>query len=239
MSLPIIGILLDCSIKKKNQGGYANYPWYALRHHYSNAVSKCGGLPILIPYESKLINAYLKLFHGLLLPGGVDIHPSYYGEKIQIKNIDIVPDNWRTEFELRLIRKAVKSNVAILAICAGQQALNVALGGSLYQDISEQVKTKLNHSKNPHAITIAPKTKLRAITSSSKYKVNSFHHQAVKKLGKGLLINAQTEDGIIEGIEHESLPFCIGVEWHPEFLECPQDVKLFNAFIKAAKKYAS
>ena len=239
MSLPIIGILLDCSIKKKNQGGYANHPWYALRHHYSSAVSKCGGLPILIPYESKLINAYAQLCHGFLLPGGIDIHPSYYGEKVQVNNIDIVPSNWRTEFELQLIRKGVKANVPLLAICAGQQALNVALGGSLYQDISEQVKTTLNHSNKPHTITIAPKTKLHTITGSSKYQVNSFHHQAVKKLGKGLLINAQTKDGVIEGIEHESLPFCVGVEWHPEFLECPQDLKLFNAFIKAAKKYAS
>jgi putative glutamine amidotransferase len=246
MKKPIIGIVLDHSTKKLEAGGYANFPWYALRSHYAQAVTAAGGVPIFIPYETKAIKEYLNLCHGLIFPGGdVDIHPSLYREKISVKRINLDANSPRAKFELKLIKAALKTKIPILGICAGFQALNVALGGSLYQDISEQTKTTISHSrsssnnskKNSHSIAVTKGTLLDKITGKTNYTVNSFHHQTVKKLGKNLKASAVSPDGLIEAIELAKHPFCIGVEWHPEFLETIEDKRLFKAMISAAKKY--
>lgn len=238
MSLPIIGILLDYGAKKCKDGGYANHIWYALRYHYSKAIANLKGIPILIPYEENLIEQYIKLCDGILLSGSsFDIPPSCYGEKIQVKNINPFPSKFRLNFEFKLISVALKVKMPILAVCAGLQSLNVVLGGSLYQDVKEQLKTKINHIKGHHGIKITKTSQLHSITRSSEYKVNSFHHQAIKILGKDLIKTAVSADDVIEGIEHTEMPFCIGVEWHPEFLECHEDVLLFKAFVRAAWTY--
>jgi putative glutamine amidotransferase len=235
MKKPIIGIGLDYSAKKIADGGYANFPWYALRRNYSHAIATAGGIPIFIPYEDNNIKDYLKLCDGLLLPGGdTDIHPSLYGEKISVKKINLDENNPRINFELKLIKEALKTKIPILSICAGFQALNVVLGGSLYQDIAEQVQTKISH-RDPHMISITKGSLLNKITGKTNYSVNSFHHQAVKELGGNLKASATSEDGLIEAVELTNHPFCIGVEWHPEFQDTKEDKALFKAFILAAK----
>jgi putative glutamine amidotransferase len=247
MKRPIIGIILDYSRKKINDGGYANFPWYALRAHYSKAVADSGGIPIFIPYEYKNIQNYLSLCDGLLLPGGdVDVHPSLYGEEINVKKIYLDADHPGIDFEFKLLDEALKTKMPILGICAGLQVLNVFLGGSLYQDISEQLQTNIIHSKhsedyskNIHPINITKGSLLNKITGKNNYIVNSFHHQAIKKLGKNLKISAIAPDEIIESIELDNHPFCIGVEWHPEFMSTQEDQKLFQAFVAAAKKFAN
>ena len=245
MAKPIIGIVLDHSTKKTNQGGYANFPWYALRTDYSQAVIQAGGIPVLLPYEQALIQDYLKTCKGLILPGDdTDIPPSLYGEEVSVKEINLDESNPRIDFEFKLIRSALKKKIPILGICAGFQALNVALGGSLYQDIQEQVTKSIVHTKhsenyfeNVHPIEVTKESLLNKITGKTSYIVNSFHHQTVKQLGRGLIMSAVAPDGLIEGIELSNHPFCIGVEWHPEFQNTDEDIKLFRALILAAQKY--
>ena len=246
MNKPVIGIILDYSNKKIKQGGYANYPWYALRTHYSDAIARLGGVPIFLPHNHKCISQYLKICNGLLFAGGdIDIHPSLYGEEVSVKNINLDQDSTRIEFEFAILKEALKGTIPIVAICAGFQLLNVALGGSLFQDIVEQVKTNITHiassdsvSKNSHPITVVEESKLHKIVENNSYVVNSFHHQTVKKVGDSLTVSAIAPDGLVEGVELEDHPFCIGVEWHPEFQEIEEDIKLFKAFIRAAQDYS-
>lgn len=146
----------------------------------------------------------------------------------------------RTIFEYKLIESCLKNNKPLLAICGGEQLLNVVMGGTLFQDINEEVETNIEHEqKNPrnegsHSIEIVNNTKLAGIVKTNKIFVNSAHHQAVKKVGKDLIVNANSDDGIIEGIEHKNLKFCIGVQWHPEFLIQKSDENLFSALIKVS-----
>jgi putative glutamine amidotransferase len=117
------------------------------------------------------------------------------------------------------------------------QSLNVALGGTLYQDLKEQLAIELNHTSSAHKIEIKAGTLLHKIIGKTSYVVNTFHHQAIKTLGDGLVTSATAPDGIVESVEYPAAPFCIGVEWHPEFLDCDEDAMLFQAFIEAARQY--
>ncbi|MCH9754165.1 MAG: gamma-glutamyl-gamma-aminobutyrate hydrolase family protein [Alphaproteobacteria bacterium] len=237
---PIIGIVLDYETRQEKEGGYSNYPWYALRTDYSNAVANSGGVPVLIPYHSELIKHYLEYCDGFIFPGGeYDIHPSYYGEEPDPKTT--ISNNERTNFEISLLRKVLEEDKPMLGICAGEQLLNVVLGGTLYQDISSCMKTKINHkpggetNQNRHFIDIREGSLLHRITGKDRYKVNSHHHQAVNKLGEGLIISAQAEDGVIEAIERTKSRFCIGVEWHPEYEKNEEDSELIKALVKHSK----
>lgn len=239
MKKPIIGILLDFETRKTSEGGYSDFPWYAIRTHYDLAIYNNGGIPLFIPYHSSLINEYLKICDGLLFPGGeFDIDPSYYGESPKPETR--ISTNRRTIFEMELMKKALECNKPILAICAGQQLLNVLLGGTLYQDVSKSLNTSIEHKHqysqemNWHDVEIKNNTKLAMIVKVKNYKINSHHHQAVNKLGKNLIINAVAPDGVIEGIEHVDKKFCIGLEWHPEYEKNVEDSKIFKAFINAS-----
>lgn len=240
MTKPIIGILLDYSTKKESEGGYSDFPWYALREHYDAAIYHHGGIPILLPYRHELINEYVQLCAGFVFSGGdYDIDPKYYGEKIRTGQY--IPDNPRTSFEIKLMQQVLEQNKPLLAICAGQQMLNVILGGSLYQDIGTDIKTNIKHTHKYsndipwHDVEIQPDTKLVEIVKNTKYKINSHHRQAVKNLGKGLVVNAIAPDGVIEGIELPGKKFCIGVEWHPEFEKTIEDQNLIGAFVESCR----
>lgn len=232
---PIIGITLDLENKKV----YSNFPWYACRKNYADPVSIFGGIPIFLPHDSKNISNYMNILSGIIITGGdFDVDPRLYGE--EIKSSKIVLKKNRTLFELKILEKSIKKKIPILAICGGQQLLNVVLGGTLFQDINDEIETKIDHEqKNPrnqpsHFIEILNDTKLKKIVKSKKMFVNSAHHQSVKNLGKNLIINAKSNDGIIEGIEHTKLEFCVGIQWHPEFLIDEGDKKIFQAFIGSA-----
>ncbi len=239
MKKPLIGIILDYENKTTKEGGYSDFPWYAIRTHYEKAVAKHGGIPLLIPYQKGLINEYVKIMDGFVFPGGeYDIDPSYYGEAMSDHTVISTDD--RTNFELALMSQVLLADKPMLGICAGQQLLNVLLGGNLYQDINDEVETKVLHKHkkpqdaNVHDIKILEGTVLRGITGCDSYKVNSHHHQAVKNLGKDLVVCAIAEDGVIEAIEHKHKKFCIGVEWHPEYEKNEQDSLLFSALISKA-----
>lgn len=190
----------------------------------------------------------LKEIHGVLLTGGGDVDPAFYGEARHPSVEDAEPG--RDEFEIDLARRAMAADVPLLAICRGSQVLNVAAGGSLVQDIPSSIDTQLPHRiaepKNAdcHDISIVRGSRLagalgRAVETGCSCRVNSRHHQAVGRLGVGLVACATAADGVIEAIEAPAATFCLGVQWHPEnFWQSGQFGPLFDAFVTAARTRA-
>ncbi len=228
---PVIGISIDSSVEKT----YSKFPWYAIRANYVNSIINSNGLPLMLPSKPRLADHYFNLIDGVVITGGdFDIDPKLYGEK-KSKNVVRV-DKPRTDFEIKIARLALKKNKPILGICGGQQLLNVALNGSLIQHIT---KTTIKHeqtqprNKVSHKVQVNLKSKLYEIVKKKEFRVNSAHHQAIKKIGKNLDINAIAKDGIVEGIESKKHKFFLGIQWHPEFLISNYDKKIFKAFIKA------
>jgi len=236
---PLIGFTLDY----EETGGYSKYPWYALRDNYTHSVAKHGGAPIALPHEVAMVESYLDTLHGLVITGGnFDVPPEMYGQKTSSDKVTTKPR--RSQFEWAITEGALKRNMPILGICGGQQLLNVILGGTLIQHIPDSIKNPLAHEQpNPrhepgHEVAIVANTLLYQIVGQATLAVNSAHHQAVAKVPEGVIINARAGDGVIEGIEYPAHPFCLGVQWHPEFSITKADDKIFAAFIAAAKGYA-
>ena len=209
---------------------------------YIRAVRNHGGIPVILPNtdgSTAMIDDYLEELDGLIMPGGLDIPPSEYGEEPH-PTVSILSDE-RYKFEKALIHSWIKnSEKPLLGTCLGSQWINVASGGSLIQDIPSAVGG--NHRNVNHDITLEPDSRLSGIFGSTGFEVNSSHHQAVKDLGEGLRVVAKSPDGIIEATEttdHDR--FLIGVQWHPERLieTDKSQARLFNAFIQAAKEHAS
>lgn len=187
----------------------------------------------------------LEEIDGLLLTGGGDVDPVFYGEDRHPTVDDAEPG--RDEFEIDLARRAVESDVPVLAICRGAQVLNVAMGGSLVQDIPSAVESQLPHTirepKNQvaHDVTVAHGSRLEAalggaVTPTRTCRVNSRHHQSVGRLGRELSASATAEDGVVEAIEAPQKTFCIGVQWHPEnFWRTGEFNGLFDSFVAIAR----
>ena len=224
-------------------------PIVGCRQAYVDSILAAGGLPCLLPVSDDLLHAkeLLELCSGILLTGGEDVEPALYNatphEKLE--TVDIRRDS----FELCAIRAAQERNLPILGICRGAQILNVALGGTLYQDIESEVDDALAHpsggylasrvSAETHPVSIEEHTLLHAIFGKDSMMTNSLHHQSVKELGRGLRVSARTSDGIIEAIERETLPFCLAVQFHPETMwqeTNPEFLKIFEAFVEAARR---
>src|ERR1700733_12889315 len=235
MAQPVIGLTLD----HEPPGGYSKtQPWYALRENYCAAVAAAGGLPVLLPHEPPRAGDYLGLVGGLIVTGGpFDVDPKLFGAKTRHESVST--KDRRTEFELAVCRGALKSDKPVLGICGGEQLLNVALGGTLIQHIPDEVPGALAHEQpNPrtepgHLVAITPGTLLHRVTGAEHMAVNSAHHQAVKALGPGVVVDAVAPDGVIEGIEDPSRRFCLGVQWHPEYSLSDGDRRIFAAFIAA------
>ena len=238
MAQPVIGLTLD----SEPPGGYSKtHPWYALRENYATAVAHAGGLPILLPHEPEQADAYLALIDGLVVTGGAfDVDPVLFGATT--RHASVTTKDRRTAFELAVTQGAVKADKPVLGICGGQQLVNVALGGTLIQHIPDEVADALAHEQpNPrtepgHIVHITEGTLLRRITGLAELPVNSAHHQAVKDLAPGFVVDAVAPDGIIEGIEDPRRRFLIGVQWHPEYAISDGDSRLFAAFIAAARR---
>jgi len=227
----------QCEIRQ----GYEVSLWGQLTT-YLKAVKKAGGAPIIIPPCGE--EEFVRVAHfadGLLLCGGGDVHPKFYGE-------DPAPWLWlvdeeRDWMEIFLARKFLELGKPILGICRGLQVLNVAAGGTLFQDISQQRPGSKLHSFMPpeyppdyeaHAINVKPGSLLASILACLYLKVNSRHHQAVKEVAPGFRAVAWAEDGIVEAIEKEEPGvFALGVQWHPENFSGPPMENIFEAFIKA------
>jgi len=218
MNKPIIGITTDIDSE-----------YIKLKHGYCKAVKLAGGIPVLLPARGDA-EAYQKMIHGLLIPGGDDLAPSYYGEDMMPKVNPVLKE--RSDFEMSLFRKVLQLRKPILGICYGMQLINVALGGALYQDIDSDVTLDISHKKDYHLIVITENMFVKKGTFS----VNSTHHQAVKKLGSGLSAFAYSEDRLIEAFYGKDCNFLVGVQWHPErLMENELSLNLFKSFIEAAK----
>ncbi len=233
---PLIGLTLD----REPPGGYSRFPWYALRENYCAAVAAAGGLPLALPHEAALAAETVAAIDGLVVTGGAfDVDPALFGAATRHATVALKPG--RTDFEVAVTRAALDAGKPVLGICGGEQLLNVVLGGTLIQHIPDAVPDALAHEQpNPrdepgHDVDIVPGTRLAAIVGVARMSVNSAHHQAVRDVGPGVVVNARAPDGVVEGIEDPSRPFCIGVEWHPEFLIDPGDRRLLEAFIAACR----
>lgn len=236
MNIPLIGITLD----SEEPGGYSKLPWYALRQNYCDAVAQAGGLPLPLPHHPDLAEAYLERIQGLVVTGGAfDVDPALFGAASRHETVKL--KGRRTAFELAIVKGALERDLPILGICGGEQLLAVALGGSLIQHIPDEVENCLAHEQpNPrtepgHDVILTAGSRLAAIAGCLSIPTNSAHHQAVKQVPDAVLINAVTEDGVIEGIEDPARRFCIGVQWHPEYAISPADTALFHAFIEACR----
>ncbi len=241
VTAPLIGLTACFQHNLKRTDIYVehHYIW----DPYITAIHKAGGVPIIIPVglEGRYPNRVAENLHGLVLTGGGDIDPNFYDNQISEKIMQVDPRKDRTEFDL--FNLAFNKNLPILGICRGAQFINVALDGSLYQDINTQVKMASTHMPDfppdepCHSVTIEPGTKLHKALGSSQVFVNSIHHQAVKLHGKGLLVNARANDGIIEGVEHPTKRWVVGVQWHPELMWENDKIqaRLFKTFVDACK----
>ena len=234
MKNPIIGITLDF----ENNGGYSKFPWYAIRENYLNCLYKFGAIPFPLFHQNSVNDVLLKMLDGLVITGGnFDINPSLYSESD--KGSRKIKDN-RTKFEIDIFKKFLETSKPILGICGGEQLMNIATGGDLIQDINQSIVTEIKHEQiNPrnevsHEIILKKNSKIYNITKKNKIKVNSAHHQSVNKLGKNFVSSALAPDGVIEAIEHIKHPWCIGVQWHPEFLITESDVAIIEDFVKNA-----
>ena len=209
---------------------------------YIQAVKSAGGLPIILPLiKSKtVIQEYVELCDGFLFCGGGDITPLLFGQEpaTNVGKTDITLDL----FQIRLMKAVLTADKPVLAICRGMQVLNVSCGGTIYQDINLVDFNTINHMQNSisrrdisHKVIFEPESKVHKILGSFAY-TNSFHHQSIDRLGKGLAVSGFTGDAIVEAIEMPSHTFVLGVQWHPEsMLDCSNMKQLFFALIRYSK----
>lgn len=241
---PIIGI--SANILTIENGCFMGRERTFVGYDYVQAIKNAGGIPVVLPFvEGKeKISRQIELIDGLLLSGGQDIHPHHYGEEPSQRLEEVCPQ--RDIFEIELVRSAGTLNKPILGICRGLQLMNVAFGGSLFQDIPYAMPDALQHSQNANpevatqTIELVEGTILQNLIGQSLLLANSYHHQAIKELAPGFRISARAKDGIVEAIEKEGNFFTLGVQWHPElmFLQHSSMQRLFQGFIEAARKRA-
>ncbi len=239
--LPLVGITIGS--RKFDSGPQA----WSVRSTYTQAVAAGRGAPILIPVctEEALLRSIYERLDGILLSGGGDVAPKLYGAESSVYTDGVDPD--RDEVEIQLVHWAVEGNKPLLAICRGIQVLNVALGGTLIQDIREEAKGALRHDapseawfpRLTHPVTLAPGSELQAAlgTDTDQLSVNSLHHQAVGRIADDLEVVAWASDGIVEGVQVPGQRFALGVQWHPEtlFQDHPPMLRLFESFVEAAQ----
>ncbi|MDK2744241.1 MAG: gamma-glutamyl-gamma-aminobutyrate hydrolase family protein [Nitrospira sp. BO4] len=244
---PVIGVTPDFNAgDRKDMGG--REPTYFLRARYIRAIEELGGIPLILPLvaEPSARRRLLDKVDGLLMTGsGPDLPPSLYGERQRYK-FPLVSER-RADFELELVRQARMRDLPLLGICGGMQAINVACGGSLFQDIPAQVPNAMDHRQKrkaihvSHPVTVAPKSLLNKVVARGKLMVNSSHHQSVKTVAPSLIASAVAPDGIIEAIESPGHRFLLAIQWHPEFLFERHAVhrRLFEALLRAARRTRS
>ena len=232
-TIPVIGVTLDA----EQPGGYSAFPWYALRANYAGAIAGAGGLPLPLPHLPDLTEAFLDCLDALVVTGGAfDVDPALYGDAARHQTVTL--KETRTQAEMSLLRGAMARGLPVLGICGGEQLLAVALGGTLIQHIPDAIPGALQHEQKHwhyepgHEVEILAGTRLYDIVGP-KMRVNTSHHQAVRAAGPNAVVNAIASDGVIEGIEATREKFCLGVQWHPEFLIDPGDRRIFDALIAA------
>jgi len=235
-TFPLIGVSMSITVGASPERAYVNST-------YLNAIQQAGGVPVALPAQLSP-RSWERLaagLDGLLLTGGGDIDPALFSETPHATLSDVAPI--RDSFEAAAARWALERGVPLLCVCRGLQVLNVALGGSLYQDVGTDPGTQLEHSqKRPrneptHKVKVTPGSRLAEVMGADEVEVNSMHHQAVKSLGRGLAACAWAPDQIVEGIELPSADgFVLAVQWHPEELIGHSEParRLFSALVTHA-----
>ncbi len=218
-------------------------PAHFLRKNYTDAIIAAGGVPLIIPVmdDLEVLRALYERIDGLLISGGGDIDPRYYGEP-PLPGLGPT-DALRDDVELPLARWAVADDKPLLGICRGSQVINVALGGTLYQDIPSQLRSEVVHDSSytrqdwtymAHELRLAPESKLAQVFGTTCFMTNSLHHQSLKALAPGVRPVGWAPDGVVEAIEGENSSFLVGVQCHPEALQAAADVRwqlLFREFV--------
>jgi putative glutamine amidotransferase len=237
---PVIGIIPSLQLLQGTRFSYT------LRQNNADAIADQGGLPVLLPYAGAGadLEQTLSLADGLYFAGGCDILPAHFGEEPIPTLGDLCPA--RDAFEIAAYRLAAAADMPMLGVCRGVQIMNVAAGGSIYQDLAAQRPGSGGHAQKDlpgeyafHSIRIAPGSKLAGVLGTTETAVNSFHHEAVKEAAPGYVAAATAPDGVIEGIESLSLTYALGVQWHPEYMYggSPACARLYRSFVEAAAAY--
>lgn len=242
MKLPLIGITMSCNTEEN---------FYFSKKAYAQSIAQAGGLPVLLPAEAALTEAaaYVQELDGIVFAGGGDIHPQYFKEELLDNILQGEMQTRRDELEIALYKEAEKRKLPMLGICRGIQLMAVAAGGSIWQDIDVGIKRvpEICHmQKEPdwcvtHRVKLVPGSRLAEIYRTDKLMTNTFHHQAVKTVPPGYRVSGRSDDGMVEAIEAEYLPFAVGVQWHPERVAAREEgtAELFRKFISSARDYAA
>jgi putative glutamine amidotransferase len=233
---PLIGVTTDHETNRYDQGVTT------LTDAYTLAVANAGGIPVLVSsaLEQAARSDLFARLDGVLLAGGGDLGPAHYGTEYHGRLSNVHPP--RDELELELASMAASSGKPFLGICRGCQVLNVALGGTLYPDLPTDPGGSITHelpgnerSVLVHEVTVEPGTQLDRILQERTIGVNSHHHQGLREIGSGLRVGARAPDGLVEAVELEGHPFCLAVQWHPEWLMHQRWTQnLLQAFVAAA-----
>lgn len=235
MTKPIIGISGSVII---DEGGiFPGYHRSYVNEDYVDSVVQNGGVPFIIPFakNDEVIKVQLDHVQGLILSGGHDVDPHLYGEEPEQKIGATWPD--RDHFDMRLLALAEEKGIPVLGICRGAQIINVAHGGSLYQDLSYRSEKTLKHMQGhtpdlpTHGMKVVQGSQLAKILGKTEFMVNSFHHQLIKEVAPDLKEVATAPDGVPEGIENKA-GTVIGVQWHPEMLHRNKNVSFMNNLFK-------
>jgi len=224
---------------------------WVMSQRYIRALTAVGALPWMIPLvgdEPETLRGIYDELDGVFLPGGADIDPANYGEERHARCDK--GDPARDQVELTLVRWAMADRKPVLGVCRGLQIVNLAAGGTLYQDLADQMPGSIKHDYFPfggrysrdhlsHEVSVATNTKLAEIFGAGALKVNSMHHQGVRQLGASLVASAVAPDGLVEGLESSDNSYLVAVQWHPEALteNSPRTRRLFESFVEASAAY--
>jgi putative glutamine amidotransferase len=237
---PIIGLTPTPSTDKLGHGTFRRY---VLANTYTEGVEESDGIPFILPPQSGNPDEILDRIDGLLFSGGGDINPSAY-QTANVHSAGI--DEQRDRFELALFNAAIQRDMPILCICRGIQVANVALGGTLIQDIAADFSDKIEHrqhkcgfspSDKSHQVDIEPGSRLHDVYGTTQIETNSIHHQALKDVAPDLVVIGRAPDGVIEAVDRPASTWFLGVQWHPEmmFREHSEHLKPFRALVEATR----
>jgi putative glutamine amidotransferase len=229
---PLIGVttseLRPSGMSTLRRQGEPPHPEMALGMTYVTAIDRAGGVPVVLPPVVSDVEALLTRLDGVCLSGGPDLDPEAYGARV--RHAELGPTEPSLDaFELALARAALERGMPLLGICRGSQAFNVACGGTLHQHLGGHRQSEPG-CESTHAVEVLEGTRLAALIGAGTLAVNSFHHQAVDRLGGGLRVSARASDGTVEAIERPG-GFALGVQWHAEALA---DGRLFEALVNAS-----
>ncbi|MCI1965289.1 MAG: gamma-glutamyl-gamma-aminobutyrate hydrolase family protein [Oscillospiraceae bacterium] len=242
MSHPVIGLISSLNSSDPNLQTIKKV--VSVNHSYVLSVLGAGGLPLILPpaEQDRTIVEMVRKVDGLLITGGTDLRSQLYGEEPCWNQGPFSPE--RDHLDFVSIRAAYEQKKPIFGICRGMQAINVYFGGTLYQDLLQEKSCTVKHAQDSeascwsHTVNISQNSVLYPLLGKSA-KVNSFHHQAVKKAADGFTVGAVAKDGVVESIENDRGPLILGVQWHPELMAAcgdPAMKKVFNFFIRSCGK---